>query len=90
MVKWDLGNIFHHVVVRNKTLHHGYKGLIKGYSNMCLIGTQMQLLSIMHKQILIQLYQFIVHTLLGDVAKFTLYFTRILSELGQIHYMKSW
>jgi hypothetical protein len=28
--------------------------------------------------------------LLGDVAKFTLYFTRILSELGQIHYMKSW
>ncbi len=30
------------------------------------------------------------HTLLGDVAKFTLYFTRILSELGQIHYMKSW
>jgi hypothetical protein len=29
-------------------------------------------------------------TLLGDVAKFTLYFTRILSELGQIHYMKSW
>jgi len=29
-------------------------------------------------------------SLLGDVAKFTLYFTRILSELGQIHYMKSW
>jgi hypothetical protein len=28
--------------------------------------------------------------LLGDVAKFTLYFTRILSELGQIHYRKSW
>jgi len=43
-------------------------------------------------------YNFFVHglfflelkTLLGDVAKFTLYFTRILSELGQIHYMKSW
>jgi len=29
-------------------------------------------------------------TLLGDAAKFTLYFTKILSELGQIHYMKSW
>jgi hypothetical protein len=28
--------------------------------------------------------------LLGDVAKFTLYFPRILNELGQIHYIKSW
>jgi hypothetical protein len=32
----------------------------------------------------------VLFTLLGDVAKFTLYFTKILSELGQIHYMKSW
>jgi hypothetical protein len=31
-----------------------------------------------------------IGALLGDVAKFTLYFTKILSELGQIHYMKSW
>jgi hypothetical protein len=35
-------------------------------------------------------YILFVTTLLRDVAKFTLYFTRILSELGQIHYMKSW
>jgi hypothetical protein len=32
---------------------------------------------------------FDVKALLGDVAKFTLYFTKILSELGHIHYMKS-
>jgi hypothetical protein len=32
----------------------------------------------------------IVASLLGNVAKFTLYFTKILSELGHIHYMKSW
>jgi hypothetical protein len=44
----------------------------------------MQLIATMSKQLIS------TTTLLGDVAKFTLYFTRILSELGQIHYMKSW
>ncbi len=63
------------VVVRNKTLHHGYKRLIKGYSNMHPIGTRMQLLSTMHKQILMHLYQFIVHKTLCSIEMKYLFFT---------------
>jgi len=75
-------------VVRNKTLHHGYKGLIKGYSNMRMIGTQMQLLSIMHKQILMQLYQFIVHKTLCSIEMKYLFFTLYMKTL--FYYIIVW
>lgn len=72
-------------VVRNKTLHRGYKDLIRGYSNMHPIGTQMQLFSTTHKQILMHLYQFIVHKTLCSIEMkylvFTLYMVTLFSYI---------